>query len=151
MKTTIYLDNSVIGGCFDDEFSKYSVQLFEEIKSGEFQPIVSDLTLAELKSAPDFVQKKFEEIREIAEIINFDEEAAELAQKYIKEGDFTEKSIIDMNQIAIASINKVDVIVSWNFRHIVNLNRIKLYNGVNIKSGYSPIEVRTPREVLGEG
>ena len=56
----------------------------------------------------------------------------------------------DALHIAIATINKVDVLVSWNFKHIVNINRIRLYNSVNLKSGYSMIDIRSPREILTE-
>jgi len=55
------------------------------------------------------------------------------------------------NRIAVISdINKVDVLVSWNFKHIVNINRIRKYNAVNLKYGYQPLEIRSPREVLDE-
>lgn len=46
--------------------------------------------------------------------------------------------------------NKVDILVSWNFKHIVNLNRIRLYNATNLKYGYQILEIRTPREILNE-
>lgn len=56
----------------------------------------------------------------------------------------------DALHIAIATIHKVDVLVSWNFKHIVNLDRIKKYNGVNLKHGYMILEIRNPREILIE-
>jgi hypothetical protein len=48
----------------------------------------------------------------------------------------------------LASIYKADVLASWNFKHIVNLNRIKGYNGVNLKYGYPVVEIRSPKELL---
>ena len=80
----------------------------------------------------------------------FDEEADELAFQYISEGKLSKKLLIDARQIAIASINKIDIIVSWNFKHIVNLDRIKLYNSVNLKNGYPLIEIRSPRDIIHE-
>lgn len=56
----------------------------------------------------------------------------------------------DALHVALATIAKVDVLVSWNFKHIVNLGRIRLFNGVNLEQGYGPLEIRTPREVLYE-
>jgi hypothetical protein len=79
-----------------------------------------------------------------------DEEAEYLAGAYLKEGAITRKFYEDALHIAIATINKVDVLVSWNFKHIVNLDRIKMYNGVNLKHGYIILEIRNPREILKE-
>lgn len=58
--------------------------------------------------------------------------------------------LLDAQHIAIATINRVDVLVSWNFKHIVNLRRIHLYNSINLKYGYPLIEIRSPREVINE-
>jgi len=68
-------------------------------------------------------------------------EVEELAVAYLKEGAITKKFHEDALHIAIAIINKVDVLVSWNFKHIVNLDRIKKYNGVNLKHGYTILEI----------
>jgi len=68
----------------------------------------------------------------------------------LKDGVVAESSISDARHIAIASVERVDVLVSWNFKHIVNINRIHLLNSVNIKLGYPLLEIRSPREVLYE-
>jgi hypothetical protein len=83
----------------------------------------------------------------IKSVLN-DQEAEDLADAYLKEGAITKKFHEDALHIAIATINKVDVLVSWNFRHIVNHERIKKYNGVNLKRGYMILEIRNPREIL---
>ena len=75
-------------------------------------------------------------------------EAKELANKYIAEKVVGETSFEDCCHIALATIFKVDVLASWNFKHIVNLERIKGYNGVNLKMGYSIIEIRNPKELV---
>jgi hypothetical protein len=77
-----------------------------------------------------------------------DDESEHLAEQYIKEGAINRSSEEDALHIAIATVNKVDVLVSWNFKHIVNLDRIRKYNAVNLKYGYSIIEIRSPREIL---
>jgi hypothetical protein len=64
------------------------------------------------------------------------------------EGALTNKSYNDALHIALATINNADVLASWNFKHIVNINRIRLYNSINLKLGYKMIEIRTPREIL---
>ncbi|KKM06867.1 hypothetical protein LCGC14_1739670 [marine sediment metagenome] len=73
-----------------------------------------------------------------------------MAQNYIDDGVMTSKHIVDAQHIAIASVERVDVLVSWNFQQIVNLNRIRAFNSVNLKLGYSILEIRSPREVIHE-
>lgn len=147
----VYIDTSVIGGCFDDEFREYSNKLFNEFKSGLKIAVISDITLDELENAPDHVQKKINEIPDkFKELILLDDESKELSQNYIIEKVVTMKYLADAQHIAIATINKIDLLVSWNFKHIVNLDKIQNYNAVNIKNGYKGLEIRTPREVIHE-
>jgi hypothetical protein len=149
MKRRIYIDTSVIGGCFDEEFAIWSNQLMDEFISGDKMMVLSDLTLRELEFAPEKVRKKIEEIPENnIEFIITEGESETLAQIYITEGAITGKFYEDALHIANATIQIVHVLASWNFKHIVNLDRIKKYNGVNMKNGYPIIEIRTPREIL---
>lgn len=147
----IYIDTSVIGGCFDDEFTEHSNKLFEEFKSGKKIAVISNITALELDNAPEQVKNKIREIPEqFLERISISIEAEELAQKYLDEKVISKKFTEDAWHIAIATIENIDVLVSWNFKHIVNLKRIHGYNGVNLKEGYRSIEIRTPREILDE-
>ncbi len=149
MKQSVYIDTSVIGGCFDKEFEEWSNQLFEDFKNGNRIPIVSDVTIDELTDAPEYVRNKFYEIPEASlELITNDEESTELADQYIWEKAITQKYYEDALHIAMATINQVSVLSSWNFKHIVNLDKIRFYNAVNIKNGYSYLEIRTPREIV---
>ena len=146
----VYIDTSVIGGCLDEEFSPWSNILFEEFKAGLKIPVVSDITMQEIEMAPLEVQKVVESISDKLESVLLDREAAVLAKAYLDEKIITDKYLLDAQHIALASIEKVDVLVSWNFKHIVNLNRIRLYNSVNLKKGYALIDIRSPREVINE-
>ena len=83
-------------------------------------------------------------------MVNFGEIAENLAEQYIKNRVVTVKHLVDAQHIAIATIERVDVLVSWNFKQIVNLNRIHLFNSVNLKFGFPMLEIRSPREVLNE-
>ena len=151
MKLKIYTDTSVLGGCFDDEFMEPSKRLIEEFKTGKKMILISDLTLREIEQAPTNVQKVLRSIpRENKEFVILDENSKILAQKYIEEQAISDKFIVDAQHIAIATINRADVLVSWNFKHIVNLRRIRLYNSTNLKYGYSMIEIRSPMEVIDE-
>ena len=111
--------------------------------------MLSDLTLQELEFAREEVRNKVHEIASKQRIhIGMIDEAVKLAETYITEGALTNKSYNDALHIALATIYNADVLVSWNFKHIVNLERIRLYNSINLRHGYRVIEIRTPREVL---
>ena len=111
--------------------------------------MLSDLTLQELELARQQVREKINEVPERNRIaIGITDEAITLAERYIDEGALTNKSYNDALHIALATLNNSDVLTSWNFKHIVNLSRIRLYNSINLKLGYRIIEIRTPREIL---
>ena len=149
MKQKIYIDTSVIGGCFDKEFKEWSDKLFKEFISGDLIAVISDVTFDELENAPEFVRKKIHEIpQRFLEIVSSDEECEILAGLYITEGAVSKNFYEDALHIAIATIHNVNVLASWNFKHIVNLARIRLYNAVNLKNGYSILEIRSPREII---
>jgi len=148
----VYVDTSVFGGCFDAEFEEWSNRLIEEFKAGFKVLVISDLTLKELEGAPPDVRNLVEEIpEEDREYVVLNDEARGLARHYIEEGVVSEGYLVDAQHIAIATVSRVDVLVSWNFKHIVNLSKIRLYNSVNLKYGYPLLEIRSPREVLYEG
>ena len=145
----IYADTSVIGGCFDDEFTEWSNQLFEEFKTGAETLMLSDLTFQELELAQQEVRNKVNGIPSENKIhVGITEEAIQLAETYIIEGALTNKGYNDALHISLATIYNADVLASWNFRHIVNLERIRLYNSINLRHGYRIIEIRTPREII---
>ena len=147
----VYVDTSVIGGCLDDEFAEWSLQLMQEFTDGKKVAVLSDITLQELETAPEAVKSQLKEFMpDCREYVTLNGEAVQLAQAYLREGALTEKYLLDAQHIAVATLGRVDVVVSWNFKHIVNLNRIRLYNSVNLKLGYPMIEIRSPREVLDE-
>lgn len=145
----IYADTSTIGGCFDKEFKEWSNQLFDEFKNGTELLMLSDLTLQELELARDQVRNKVNEVPKSNIIpIGITDEAIHLAETYIVDGALTNKSYNDALHIALATIFNADVLASWNFKHIVNLERIRLYNSINLRLGYKILEIRTPREIL---
>lgn len=147
----VYIDTSIIGGCIDQEFASWSKRLFDEFSSGIKIAIVSDLTLQELEEAPEEVKLILSRLTSKAvEYVFLSKEAISLANSYISHGVVTEKHLIDAQHIAIATIERVDVLVSWNFKQIVNLDRIKKFNAVNLMQGFHLIEIRSPMEVLYE-
>lgn len=152
MRRRIYTDTSVIGGCFDEEFSTLSAQLFDRFRNGLDTLVLSDLTLAELEAAPPQVREVLQAMPEsVLEEVTFNAETSELAQEYLAAGVIGAAHLADARHIATATIQRVDVLVSWNFKHIVNLDRIRGYNSVNLRLGYPLLEIRSPQEVLRHG
>ncbi len=148
-KQRIYIDTSVIGGCFDEEFAEWSLMLFNEFITGEKIAVISTILIGELSKAPDYISNKIKEIpTEYIELVPMNTEIESLAKSYICNGAISEKYSDDALHIAAATVYKVDVLVSWNFKHIVNLRRIQLYNSINLMHGCAFIEIRTPREVV---
>jgi predicted nucleic acid-binding protein len=147
-KLEIYLDTSVIGGLFDDEFKEQSARLVEGIKGGKVNGVVSEITIRELEDAPDFVKLEFETYGKKLKVVQVTEEMKELAENYIKEKIITEKFFGDALHIACATVYQVDLLVSWNFKHIVNFNKISRFNAVNLKNGYKSLQIFSPMEVL---
>ena len=143
----VYIENSVIGGYFDRVFEEATKKLFEKFKNKEYQAIISTHTYGELDNgAPEYVKLNLETIS--YEKYDITEEMMYLTQQYMDEKIVSEQYRSDALHIAIATVLEVDVLVSWNFKHIVNLNKIKLFNAVNLKEGYKLLEIRTPEEVL---
>jgi len=118
-KPRIYVDTSVIGGCFDEEFKEYSEQLFDEFISGKKTPVISDVLLFELEEAPEEIKIGLNRVPiDNIEYVSLDEESVTLANAYLKEGVVAESSISDARHIAIATVERVDILVSWNYKHI---------------------------------
>jgi hypothetical protein len=144
-----YVDTSVWGGHEDKEFEEWTVPFFQQARRGRFTIVLSDVTLRELVPAPSRVKQLTESIPDaFLELTSLTEEQDVLAQHYIQEGVLTPKYESDAQHIAIATVLKVDSLISWNFKHMVNFFRIKQYNSINLKFGYSIIDIRTPKEII---
>jgi|ERR1019366_9445334 hypothetical protein len=148
-KQKIYIDTSVIGGYYDVEFEEETIILFDEIKKGFFEIIYSTVTEDELLGAPKKVRELMPNLpQKFITKVDLTEEATNLANAYLKENVVGETSRTDCFHIALATIHRVDILISWNFKHIVNVNRIRGYNAVNMKLGYSTIDIRSPKEII---
>jgi len=148
-KPRLYFDTSVFGGIYDVEFQQETELLFEMVKNGEIVCVYSDLCEFELEKAPNKVIQHFLSLdKNQTEFVEITEEINQLAEEYIKEKVVGETSIDDCRHIACATINKVDYLISWNFKHIVNVFRIRGYNAINIKNGHIQLDIRSPKEII---
>jgi predicted nucleic acid-binding protein len=147
-KLRIYLDTSVIGGYYDEEFENDTKPLFERILQGEFEILYSIVTEDELINAPTQVRELLDSIPDNYKTkVELTEESILLADTYITEDVVGKTNRKDCFHIALATIHYADVLVSWNFKHIVNVMRIRGYTSVNIKYGYTAIDIRSPKEI----
>lgn len=148
----VYIDTSVIGGCFDPEFAEWSNGLVTDFRNGIFQPLLSEVIAAEVEEAPENVQNVYAELVSLhADILPVSESALELADEYQKRGILSANFYDDGLHIALATVAQADLLVSWNFRHIVHFDKIRLFNAVNIEFGYKPLQIFSPREVTTYG
>ena len=144
-----YIDTSVFGGYWDEIFKEDTVAFFNYIRENDMEIIYSDVTQEELKGAPKRVESLIKELGGIRKTyIEISDKEQALASSYIKEGALSKKCEDDALHIATASIYKADTLVSWNFKHMVNFIRIRQYNSINLKLGYSTIDIRSPKEML---
>ena len=144
----IYADTSVYGGVFDEEFSHDSRQLIDDILSGKFSLVTSALVEEEIGSAPDFVRNHFMQFAFFAELAEITPAVLDLRDAYLNAGIVTPKSTDDATHVALATISECELIVSWNFKHIVHFQKIPKYNAVNVLLGYHSINIYSPSEVI---
>ena len=150
MPERVYVDSSVVSGMFDKNDHPERVKPFwDAVFDGKIRMVMSNVLVDEIEDAPPHVRDFYESIpkSQIERVISTDESDA-LAERYIAEGGVGEANMNDCQHVALASIAGVDVLVSFNCKHIVKLNRIHRYNAINVLSGFSQIEIRTPDEVI---
>jgi predicted nucleic acid-binding protein len=147
----IYVETSVVGGKFDPEFERQSKPFWDAVANGKIYVVLSDLLEAELDGSPAHVREFYRQLPEsqIERVVST-EESDKLATRYIVEGVVGKSSLADCKHIALATLAHADALVSWNYKHMVNIRRIHGYNDVNVKLGYPQIEIRTPNEVIND-
>jgi predicted nucleic acid-binding protein len=153
MKTIrTYVDTSVFGGTQDDEFSVPSRRFFDRVDRGEFLVLLSAETLRELSRSPESVQAQWRALTpEQTEEVALTREVRDLAAEYVRAGVLGQASMADALHVAAATVAGADLILSWNFRHIVNFDRIRGFNSVNLVLGYRTMTILSPLEVAYAG
>ena len=145
----VYIDTSVVGGCFDDEFQKLSRRFFEQVRVADIRLLVSDLLIEELEGAPEDVRGLLASLpAEGIEDVFRDAESLALRDAYTQASVVGPTAMNDAFHVAIATVARADVIVSWNFRHFVNLEKIRGFNAANLRMRYGMIDIRSPQEVI---
>ena len=150
----LYLDTSVMGALFDLEMPQrieITRALLDSIIEGKHTGIISNIVLEEVERSPEeFKEKLIAEIRKIPlEIISEDDASADLLEIYEKEGFIRRGARLDLRHLAVATVNGVDAVVSWNFRDIVNIRTRRSVHSTNLRLGFPLIEIVSPEEVIG--
>jgi len=150
----LYLDTSVIGALFDSEIPQrieITRALLRSIIKGKHTGIISNIVLEEIERSPEEFKKKIiAEMRKIPlQIISEDEASADLLEFYEKEGFIRRGARLDLRHLAVATVNGVDAVVSWNFRDIVNIRTRRSVHSTNLRLGFPLIEIVSPEEVIG--
>ena len=147
-KLRVYLDTSVIGGCLDAGFADDSRRVVEAVYSGRLTALVSEAVLRELEGAPDAVREILLQMApHNLERVDLTDDVYDLQEAYLAAGVLGPRRGNDALHVAAATVARADAIVSWNFRHIVRLDKIKAYNRVNFECGYGVLTILSPREV----
>jgi predicted nucleic acid-binding protein len=155
-KLRLYIDTSILGGIFDIENYKRvktAETLLQLIKNGVYEGFISLLTIEEIMEAPGRIHEKLQDAISDSgfKILEETEESIGLANTYLKDKAIPEKYRDDARHIAIGVIHELDYIVSWNYKHMVNITVRRLINSTNLKMAYAPIEIISPEEVTGDG
>lgn len=113
---------------------------------------MSEVVAAEVEDAPEPVRESYAELVTLgAEVLEVDDSVVRLADIYQQRKILTPKFYDDGLHIALATLAEVDLLVSWNFKHIVHYEKIRLFNAVHLELGYKPLQIYSPREVTHYG
>lgn len=144
----VYCDTSLIGGCFDEEFRDASTRFFELASEGLFKLVLSTITEDEILRAPQSVKTRYDELATAAELVEPTAAAQELQSAYLQHAILSPRWETDALHVALATVARCDMIVSWNFAHIVQYDKIRKYNAVNVLYGYNAVAIHSPLEVI---
>ena len=147
-KARIYVDTSVFGGISDPEFSEVTSRFFVEVRIGLHTLLVSDITARELLDAPRPIRLMLTEFEDSTEMIAFNDEMIDLRDAYLTAKIVGSRWADDAAHVAAATVAMADLIVSWNFRHLVKWEKMRAFNAVNLAHGYQLISILSPREVI---
>jgi predicted nucleic acid-binding protein len=145
---TLYLDTSVLGGYFDDEFELATRALWQQMEQGRFQFLTSLVTVDELSQAPEQVRELLTTTFAPQNILDVTEEMEQLAAIYMDKAILTPKYSDDARHVAVCTVARLDYLVSWNFRHLVNIERERGFNATNLLQGYPIVRIVNPLELI---
>ena len=147
-KERLYFDSSVIGGYYDPEFAEDSKRVIGYAQKGRIVVLMSEVVVQEILKAPARVQEVMFSIpSNTLERIELTAEILSLRDAYLLAQIVSPRWGDDALHVAAATAARADAIVSWNFRHIVRLDKMRAYNQINLSNGYGILTIISPKEV----
>jgi hypothetical protein len=148
----LYLDTSVLGALTDREDQRRLMvthRVFRMVAEGTHEAVISNVVQEELDRAPaDLRRAILEEVRQIEfELVGEDTDSRRLFGEYIATGVVPRRYRNDLRHVAMATIARVDALLSWNFRHLVNLETRRAVHAVNVRLGYALLDIVSPEEI----
>lgn len=138
----------MLGGYFDDEFKEATQELWRQMEQGRFRFLTSLVTVDELTEAPERVRELLATAFAPGNILEVTGEMEQLAAAYMSQAILTPKYSDDARHVAVCTVARIDYLVSWNFRHLVNVEREKGFNVVNLLQGYPTLRIVNPLELI---
>ena len=145
----IYADTSVYGCVFDAQFARHSRIFFDQVRAGRFQLVASALVAAEVEPAPPEVRELFASLTDLTTTAPLTADSLTLQAAYLAAGIVSERSEDDALHVALATTSACRFLASWNFKHIVHIERAPRYNAVNTLHGFPPVDIHSPSEIIG--
>jgi hypothetical protein len=146
---TLYLDTSIIGGYHDVEWMVDTRELWKQREAGQWRFLSSGLVAQEVADAPPDVRQLFEDTFDrTRDMLAITDEIMDLTQAYLNAGVVSAKFADDAQHVAICTAHRVSHLVSWNFKHLVNVRREAGFNAVNLLQGYPPVSIVNPKELI---
>ncbi|HEX7343518.1 MAG TPA: PIN domain protein [bacterium] len=144
----LYLDSTVIKGCGDPEFDCWSWSLIQDFRSGIYKPVISTLVQDELAAAPPAAREALSSLMACRpKVIEVTDKAQTLADLYLDRKILTECHRSDALHVALATLEEADMLVSWNYRNILHMSKLRQFITVNLELGLKPLQIRSPRVV----
>jgi predicted nucleic acid-binding protein len=155
-KLSIYVETSVWSHAFADDAPdsrEATLKFLDAARQGKYDLFVSEVVFEEVLRAPTELAARLRElVQELAPVsLDFDEDSFRLAQEFLQHGVVSPSSIDDARHVAVAVVSELDVLVSWNYRHLVNVRRREKFHQISVMTGYyKPLHIVTPPEVDDE-
>ena len=155
MKTRIYLDTSVFGAVCDPgpaERLLATRRVLDGLARKRWEGFISTLVLEEVDRAPEAVRGRITSELRRSEVTVLEESAESLllVRLYMSSGAIPANSEYDARHIALATVNGIHTVVSWNFRHMVNVDRRRQINAINLRENFALLDIVSPWEIVGE-
>ena len=144
----LYLDTSVLGGYFDEEWKEATQELFRQMEMGLWKFVCSDVTRDEIQGAPEPVRELFANTFPPESLLRPNDEMDDLAAVYVAQKVVPPKYGDDALHVAVCTVSGINLLVSWNFKHLVSLQRESGFNAVNLVQGYPTIRIVSPMELI---